>query len=173
MKFLCIPCDTQMTLRSTSGPDRGSVSLVYACPTCGYGIAMLTNPHETQVVRSLGVQIAPGSEQAAAAGKCPVTGMLRDLEGGGAAAHPLGAEAPATSPPATPAPPAVSARPSPPLAEGEAQLPWSREAHARLEAIPELVRPIAQMSVERFAREHGYERITPQVLERARSHFGL
>jgi hypothetical protein len=171
VKFLCIPCDTQMVLRSTSGPDRGSVSLVYACPTCGYGIAMLTNPHETQVVRSLGVQIAPGAggtgteQPAAASGKCPVTGMLRELESV-AATHPAGAKATAAAQPSSPAPPTHEGA-------GSDELPWNREARLRLEAIPELVRPIAKMSVERFAREHGYERITPQVLERARGHFGL
>jgi predicted RNA-binding Zn-ribbon protein involved in translation (DUF1610 family) len=163
VKFLCIPCDTQMVLRSTSGPDRGSVSLVYACPTCGYGIAMLTNPHETQVVRSLGVQIAP--ESAAAAGKCPVTGMLRELESAAGAPTHVMTEAAAAAPHSQP--------PHAQEADTVGELPWSSDARARLEAIPELVRPMARLGVERFAREHGYERITPQVLERARSHFGL
>lgn len=153
MKFLCIPCDQPMQLRSANGPDRGSLSLVYACPTCGYGVAMLTNAHETQVVRSLGVQIGPeatgtaSSGTAASAGKCPVTGMLRELEGAAAA-------------PPTAAPVAV-------------EVAWSAEARTRLEAIPEPIRPMAKTWIERFAGEQGFERITEQVLDRARGHFGL
>jgi hypothetical protein len=59
MKFLCVPCDTPMKLIETRPPDRGSVSLVYSCPSCGYEFAMLTNPYETQIVGSLGVEVAP------------------------------------------------------------------------------------------------------------------
>ena len=56
MKFLCVPCDSPMKLQTVVPPDRGSLSVVYSCPECGYEIAMLTNAYETQVVQSLGVQ---------------------------------------------------------------------------------------------------------------------
>ena len=59
MKFLCVPCDTPMKLQTVTPPDRGSLSVVYACPECGYEMAMLTNAYETQVVQSLGVRIGP------------------------------------------------------------------------------------------------------------------
>ena len=59
MKFLCVPCDTPMKLRRVSPPERGSLSVVYACPECGYEMAMLTNAFETQMVQSLGVRIGP------------------------------------------------------------------------------------------------------------------
>ena len=79
MKFLCVPCDTPMKLQTVAPPDRGSLSVVYSCPACGYEMAMLTNAYETQVVQSLGVRIGPG--QAAAdgsttGGKCPFPGMM-------------------------------------------------------------------------------------------------
>jgi hypothetical protein len=160
LKFLCIPCDQPMKLRSVTGPDRGSVSLVYACETCGYGIAMLTNAHETQVVRSLGVQIGPDGAQSATAGKCPVTGMLRELEEGSATGRSTAAADAGDG----------ATDEVPDAGDG---LPWSREAGQRLDAIPQVVRPMAKLSIERFAREHGYERITEQVLDRARGHFGL
>ena len=57
MKFLCVPCDTQMRLRATEENEPGSLSVVYECPDCGYEMAMLTNQHETDMVRSLGVHI--------------------------------------------------------------------------------------------------------------------
>ena len=66
MKFLCVPCDSPMKLQTVVPPDRGSLSVVYSCPECGYEIAMLTNAYETQVVQSLGVRIGPATDAAAA-----------------------------------------------------------------------------------------------------------
>jgi len=76
MKFLCVSCDEAMKLIDSKPPDRGSLTVVYECPTCASRIAMLTNPYETQVVGSLGVEI--GAEGAASEGgsKCPFPGML-------------------------------------------------------------------------------------------------
>src|SRR5688572_26093363 len=62
MKFLCVPCDSPMKLQSVGPPDRGSLSVVYSCPECGYEMAMLTNAYETQVVQSLGVKIGPSTQ---------------------------------------------------------------------------------------------------------------
>ena len=77
MKFLCVPCDKPMQLMEAAPPDRGSVSLVYSCDACGYEMAMLTNPQETQVVTSLGIKIGKdGSSES----KCPCTGMLAEME---------------------------------------------------------------------------------------------
>src|SRR5881394_3841642 len=57
MKFLCLDCDEPMKLHSTEGPDEGSLSVTFRCPECGFRVAMLTNPFETQMVRSLGVKV--------------------------------------------------------------------------------------------------------------------
>ena len=76
MKFLCVPCDQPMRLERKS-TERGSVTLTYACAECGYEFAMLTNPMETQLVSSLGVEIAGGT--APGASKCPFTGVAREL----------------------------------------------------------------------------------------------
>jgi hypothetical protein len=79
MKFLCVPCDTPMKLQTVAPPERGSLSVVYACPECGYEMAMLTNAYETQVVQSLGVRIGPEAS-AKADGKCPFTAMIPGAE---------------------------------------------------------------------------------------------
>src|ERR1700752_2425255 len=84
MKFLCVPCDSPMKLQTVAPPERGSLSIVYACPECGYEMAMLTNAYETQVVQSLGVRIGPaeGSANAEAkAGGCPFTAMIPGADG--------------------------------------------------------------------------------------------
>ena len=76
MKFLCVPCDSPMKLQTVGPPERGSLSVVYACPECGYEMAMLTNAYETQVVQSLGVKLGVDAGAGAAGGKCPFSGMI-------------------------------------------------------------------------------------------------
>lgn len=61
MKFLCLTCNRAMDLVTTEQSDTGSMSIVYGCDGCGQRMAMVTNAGETQMVRSLGVQI--GHEQ--------------------------------------------------------------------------------------------------------------
>src|SRR5919108_2022496 len=89
MKFLCVPCDSPMTLQSVSPPDRGSLSVVYSCPECGYEMAMLTNAYETQVVQSLGVRIGPDrlSAEGASTG-CPFTAMIPGMDDEGRPGQP-------------------------------------------------------------------------------------
>src|SRR5207247_747797 len=60
MKFLCLDCDAPMKLHSTEGPEEGSLSVVLRCPECGFRVAMLTNPFETQMEKSLGVKVGGG-----------------------------------------------------------------------------------------------------------------
>jgi hypothetical protein len=76
MKFLCVPCDSPMKLQSVTPPDRGSLSVVYSCPECGYEMAMLTNAYETQVVQSLGVRIGPSDTASQGSAKCPFSAMI-------------------------------------------------------------------------------------------------
>ena len=77
MKFLCVPCDKSMRLLEATGPDRGSVSLVFSCDACGYEFAMLTNPQETQLFQSLGVKVG---KDGTSESKCPLTGMFAEMQ---------------------------------------------------------------------------------------------
>ena len=175
MKFLCVPCDQPMKLASLAPPDRGSLSVIYSCPACGYEMAMLTNPFETQMVQSLGVRVGPAEDEAAAAAgssgtaaaaagtesapsgsRCPFAGMLGETAAPGPDA---GAGAGAAAPEA--------ARPT------AAEPTWSDTASERMKAIPAFVRPMARTGIERFARERGYETIDERVLEEARAFFGM
>ena len=143
MKFLCVPCDSPMKLQTVGPPDRGSLSVVYACPECGYEMAMLTNAYETQVVQSLGVRIGPDTA-ADAGGKCPFTAMIPAAEGAG--------EARAGEPPS---------------------VRWTSAAEARLANIPEFVRPMAKTGIERFARERGFLEVDETILDAAKDFFGM
>ena len=144
MKFLCVPCDSPMKLQTVGPPDRGSLSIVYSCPECGYEMAMLTNAYETQVVQSLGVRIGPEGDQKASGGGCPFTGMI-----------------PATGE----ARPDQAAEPIP--------VRWTAAAEARLANIPEFIRPMARTGIERFARESGTLEVDEKVLDAARQFFGM
>lgn len=161
MKFLCVPCDSPMKLQAVGPPERGSLSVVYACPQCGYEMAMLTNAYETQVVQSLGVRIgsptivAPGltaglaaaSDSATDAGptaKCPFSAMIPGYEQ------------------------AQTGRPADPI-----PVRWTAAAEARLANIPEFVRPMARTGIERFARERGTSEVDENLLDAAREFFGM
>jgi hypothetical protein len=83
MKFLCVPCDSPMKLKTVAPPERGSLAVVYYCPECEYEMAMLTNAYETQVVQSLGVRIGPEGATAApgtSGNGCPFTAMIPGTE---------------------------------------------------------------------------------------------
>ena len=159
MKFLCVPCDSPMKLQTLAPPERGSLSVVYACPECGYEMAMLTNAYETQVVQSLGVRIGPDRVRAEGAsaeasaeaqasaesgGRCPFTAMIPGTEG---------------------ARPDRASEPTP--------VRWTSAAEARLANIPEFVRPMARTGIERFARERGATEVDDQILDAARDFFGM
>lgn len=147
MKFLCVPCDSPMRLVETKPPDRGSLTLLYACPACGYEMAMLTNPFETQVVGSLGVNVEPGgapSAPTAGASKCPIAGIARG-----------------------------EAEPLPTASTDAVPLTWTAEAERRLDNVPSFARPMARTGVERFARERGYARIDERVMDEAKDFFGM
>ena len=152
MKFLCVPCDSPMKLQTVGPPDRGSLSVVYSCPECGYEMAMLTNAYETQVVQSLGVRIGPGladgvsstGSPTAAGGKCPFSAMIP------------GNDAAAERAPTEPIP-----------------VRWTADAEARLANIPEFVRPMARTGIERFARERGTLEVNEEILDAAREFFGM
>lgn len=175
MKFLCLDCDEPMKLFSTEGPSEGSLTVTFRCPECGFRVAMLTNPFETQMVQSLGVKVggrtepptpfehlrsamagprtdvfdgAPttaAAEETTASG-CPFAGMLGDS---GASA----AEGSATTTPTTVA--------------------WTPEADARAERIPSFIRPMARRAIERYAEGKGYRTITEAVMDEARDVMGM
>lgn len=57
MKFLCTQCDQAMEFAEKDDPGDGTMAVTFKCGRCGYKVAMLTNPGETQMVHSLGVSI--------------------------------------------------------------------------------------------------------------------
>lgn len=169
MKFLCIACDEAMRLQSTAGPDEGSLTVTFACPTCGHRVAMLTNPWETQLVRTLGVKVGGRAAEAA-----PFEQVRASLARQRDAAF---VEAPAASEPGGasegPGCPFAAMIPGAGTTEAAAGPAWTSEAEARVERIPVFIRPMARQAIERFARERGYGTITDAVMDEARSFMGM
>jgi hypothetical protein len=133
-----------MKLQNVAPPERGSLSVVYSCPECGYEMAMLTNAYETQVVQSLGVKIGPQVEAGAPAtsgGKCPFSAMIPSTDG---------------------------AKPGEPV-----PVRWTPAAEARLANIPEFVRPMAKTGIEKFASERGALEVDETILDAAKDFFGM
>src|SRR2546428_13482756 len=60
MKFVCMKCETYMNFEKVEKPAEGSLGVFFACPSCGARFTMVTNPGETQMVSSLGVQLGGG-----------------------------------------------------------------------------------------------------------------
>jgi hypothetical protein len=167
MKFVCIECDEPMTFAKNGGMDEdGSLSVSFICPSCEWGVTLLTNPQETQMVRSLGVKIGgstlppqpmemlqthlaqpqgsalsgtAGMPSTGSSGSCPFSALVQDAY--------------ATTTPPT--------------------LHWSAAATERLERVPGFVRPMAQKGIEEFARQAGYSEITPEVMDAAREQSGF
>jgi hypothetical protein len=150
MKFLCVPCDSPMKLQTVGSADRGSLSIVYSCPECGYEMAMLTNAYETQMVQSLGVRVGPSTESgegptrtsAEPGGRCPFGAMIPGTDASDPAADPV-------------------------------RVRWTAAAEARLANIPSFVRPMARTGIEQFARERGVMEVDEQILDAAREFFGM
>lgn len=156
MKFLCIPCDEPMQLEKALGPDNGSMSIVYQCPSCRLEIAMLTNRMETQMVRSLGVKIGGRTDEPE-----PMEMLRSSLATGSSQAEPVtGSKCPFTG--------VVAA------ADSMAGAPsWTAEAEARMAAIPAFVRTSVRKQIEEFARQHGHAVIDTKVLDEVRGRLGM
>ncbi|MBO6573901.1 MAG: PCP reductase family protein [Rhodothermales bacterium] len=175
MKFLCVDCDEPMALKEALGPDNGSLSVVFECGTCGRQTAMLTNHMETQMIHSLGVKVGGRTEPAA-----PMETIRDNLDGFDAPSPeepaPHTAEWYAQKMGAAPksegggCPFSGMMAPQIEAAEG---LKWTAEAEARMERIPEFVRPIVRKGIEDTARSEGAAVVDVSYLERARGQMGM
>jgi hypothetical protein len=175
MKFLCIACDQAMRLSGTAGPDEGSLTVTFACPSCGHRVAMLTNPWETQMVRTLGVKVGGAPAEAPAPFAAVRASLAHQRDAGPVPTMP----APAAAPAVTDAP--AGDGPGCPFAamiggtatSATTPVAWTVDAAGRLERIPAFIRPMARQAIERFAQERGYATVTDEVMDQARDFMGM
>lgn len=177
MKFLCVECDAPMQLAATEGPEEGSLTVTFGCPACGRRVAMLTNPSETQLIRSLGVKVGGRTAQVVpfehigtslarrrAGAFDPEPGSKPRAATGGQ----LGDET-AVPGPGCPLTGMVAAQDS----TTAGSIRWAPEALARAERIPSFIRPMAKTAIERYAEGKGYGTITLSVMDEARAALGM
>lgn len=139
MKFLCVECDQPMVLEETSGPDDGSMTVVFMCTACNRSIAMLTNAMETQMVHSLRVTI--GGTRTAPEPMETIRSSLVSADSG----------------------PDVNT-----ANETGPDLPWTPEAESRLSQIPLSIRIIVQKEINDYAAQHRLEIIDNAVIDAVR-----
>jgi Proto-chlorophyllide reductase 57 kD subunit len=145
VKFLCVDCDRQMTFEERALPGDGTLAATFRCPACGRTVAMLTNPMETQLVSSLGVQIGGRTVPAQ-----PMELVRTAVEGGREGAF------------------TDSERP-----EASGSPRWDESAAERMDRVPSFVRGMVKRIYADYAKERGIAVITPEVMDTARRELGL
>lgn len=177
MKFLCVDCDEPMKLQRTGGPDNGSMSVLFGCPSCGRQVAMLTNAMETQMVRSLGVKIGTGG----AAASEPMQTIRQSLVSESGDLEQADSDAESKQPSEGKDEASGGKCPFTGMVNeafgeaqsGDAALTWTAEALERLERIPAYVRPMVEKGIVEYARENGLAEIDADVMSAARGRFGM
>lgn len=171
MKFLCTDCDTAMKFKDVTRPEQGAVTALFECPDCFTEIAMFLNPWETQMLKSLDLQLG-GTNEAAQ----PMQMVRSQLETA------KNTHVPNTSSSETHASETTEGGRCPftsVISEAFEEKPepestgpvWTAEALERLERIPSFVRPMAKMGIESFAKDNGHTKITGEVMDAARGNF--
>jgi len=161
MKFVCTECDEPMKFDQNGGLDEdGSMAATFRCPSCEWGVTLLINPQETQMVRSLGVKIGGATVPSQ-----PMEMLQTHL------ANPSEAMVEASSTAGSSCP--FSALVQDAFNTTQGDLRWSVEAEQRLERAPSFVRSMVRRGIEEFAREQGYAEITAQVMDEARTRTGM
>jgi Proto-chlorophyllide reductase 57 kD subunit len=180
MKFVCLNCETYMSLEKVEKPEEGSLGVFFACPSCSAKFSMVTNSGETNMMNALGLKLSPKS--------APETSMegLRALAGNGQSASAM--TKPVVSTPAVSAAAASPAK-APEKASGcpfsamvaemgltssgkpasggssPSEFTWTADAKEKLDRLPAFVKPMVQGSVETYARKQGFKTITLQVMD--------
>ena len=195
MKFVCLKCETYMGFEKVEKPAEGSLGVFFGCPSCGAKFSMVTNPGETQMVTSLGVQL--GGRAAPAEPFEMTRTTLKDdaLAGAGQMASYLNERIQAGESAGTSTPAAGAASTSHgdqgektsggcPFSAVVAQMgltgsasktagpsaesstfTWTPDAQDKLERLPSFVKPMVQSSVEAYARRRGLQKISLQVMD--------
>jgi hypothetical protein len=181
MKFVCMKCETYMNFEKVEKPAEGSLGVFFGCPSCGARFTMVTNPGETQMVSSLGVQLGGrtvaaqpfemtrGGLRGEGAGQAEMANYLEEHYGEKPAEAATGAESAETKSGGCPFSAVVAQMGL--GSAGEAKggtaggFEWTADALERLEKTPSFVRPMVKAGIEAYARKHGFTKITLQVMD--------
>jgi len=184
MKFVCLNCETYMSLEKVEKPEEGSLGVFFACPSCEAKFSMVTNVGETSMMNALGLKLAARAEAGAS------LDGLRALAGNGQTPPAVISQTSVGSSVSTAAASSAKAGEktsgcpfSAMVAEmgltsggkpdkagtATTEFAWSADAKEKLDRLPSFVKPMVQSSVEAFARKQGYQKITLQVMDDSKS----
>ncbi|MCZ6801885.1 MAG: PCP reductase family protein [Nitrospirae bacterium] len=191
MKFVCLNCETYMNFDKVEKPAENSLGVFFTCPSCDAKFSMVTNPGETQMVNSLGVQL--GGRTAPATPMEFTRNTISDEVGTGA-----GNMAAYLNEKIQGGQPATAATPGATSESGEGggcpfsamvaqmglnsgaqttgtqttgttgtepDLTWTPDAQEKLGRLPSFVQPMVKGSVESYARKNGFLKVTLQVMD--------
>jgi hypothetical protein len=182
-------CDEPMKIKKTQGPEEGSLTVIFGCPVCQRDIALLTNPWETQMLRSMDVKVG---------GKAVPTEPMSAVRSGLAQKRDIEEALTSSSADRSYNFGAFMTNPSTTKDENAPSCPfsqmvsntfttdtgsqtdstkgepvWTAEAEKRLERIPGFVKPMVKKGIEMYAKERGYKEITETVMDEAKGKFGM
>jgi len=181
MKFVCLNCETYMSLEKVEKPEEGSLGVFFACPSCNAKFSMVTNAGETNMMNALGLKLGARAEPAASmeglralAGNGQTT-PARDKPTQGASSVPSATASPAKAGEKTSGCPfsamvaemglTASGKPGNGTSTSSSEFTWTADAKEKLDRLPVFVKPMVQASVETYARKHGFKTITLQVMD--------
>ncbi|MBH0199359.1 MAG: hypothetical protein HP497_08055 [Nitrospira sp.] len=174
MKFVCLNCETYMSLEKVEKPGEGSLGVFFGCPSCNAKFSMVTNAGETKMMDSLGLKLnvrsetpdpivtaladkvqkaqpvttaasAPAKAGEKTASGCPFSAMVAEM-GLTNSGKPANGGAPAS------------------------EFTWTPDAKEKLDRLPAFVKPMVQGSVEAYARKQGFKTITLQVMDDSKNY---
>jgi hypothetical protein len=172
MKFVCLNCETYMSLEKVEKPGEGSLGVFFGCPSCNAKFSMVTNAGETNMMNSLGLKLNAKTET-----PDPMVASLAEKM---QKAQPT---ATATAAPAKAGEKTGSGCPfsamvaemgltnsGKPANGGPSEFTWTTDAKEKLDRLPAFVKPMVQASVETYARKQGFKTITLQVMDDSKNY---
>jgi len=171
MKFVCLNCETYMSLEKVEKPGEGSLGVFFGCPSCNAKFSMVTNAGETNMMNSLGLKLNAKTET-----PDPMVASLADK---------MQKAQPAAMAAATPAKTGEKTGSGCPFsamvaemgltnsgkpANGGSEFTWTADAKEKLDRLPAFVKPMVQGSVEVYARKQGFKTITLQVMDDSKNY---
>lgn len=181
MKFVCMTCETYMNFEKVEQPAEGSLGVFFGCPSCKARFTMVTNPGETQMVSSLGVQLGGrtvaqqpfemtrGGLRGEGESQAEMSNYLKEHyseQPAVAQAAPAEAEKKTGGCPFSAVVAQMGLGSSTEAKGGAmAEFDWTPDALERLEKTPSFIRPMIKGSIEAYARTQGFKKITLQVMD--------
>ena len=184
MKFVCMNCETYMSFEKVEKPAEGSLGVFFACPSCEAKVSMVTNPGETQMVSSLGVQLGGRTveqtplemtrgtlkeEVSAPSAPGSMAAYLNEKINAGHSAASTGAGEAKEGEGGCPFSAMVAqmglTSSGTETATPQSDLQWTPDAQERLSKLPSFVQPMVKGSVESYARKNKYTTVTLQVMD--------